>query len=167
MVFLLKKAVQEYQNADPISKQKCGIYFVELLCDIAKTTKTEKETKISKMQDILDSRIKLYIEKNISQKIALGDIAEAIGKNANYLNQVFKKKNNMPIISYINLVKMKKVASYISSGNMTLKEVAKEVGITDTSYLSRLFKKKMGMSISEFKNCSADITFTLNDLDKI
>ena len=57
----------------------------------------------------------------------------------------------MSIISYVNLVKMKKVAALLASEKLTLKEVAFEVGITDTSYLSRLFKAKMGMTISDFK----------------
>ncbi len=167
LVALLNKAIQEYQSADRISRQKCSALYLELLCELARSAQIKNTVKISKTQDVLDSRIKIYIQKNISQKITLTDIAEAIGKNANYLNQVFKRKNNISIMSYVNLMKMKKVAALIISEKMTLKEVAMEVGITDTSYLSRLFKSKMGMTISEFKANSADFTFSLNDLDKI
>lgn len=167
LVALLNKAIAEYQNPDMGSRQKCGALCAELLCDLARCTTTKKTSKTSKVQDVLDSRIKMYVQKNVGQKITLTDVAEAIGKNANYLNQVFKKKNNMSIISYVNLIKIKKVAELLMSEKATLKEAAMEVGITDTGYLSRLFKAKMGMTISEFKTNSADYTFTLNDLDKI
>ncbi len=167
LVTLLNKAILEYQNPDSISRQKCGVLYAELLCDLARCTSAKDAVKSSRTQDVLDSRIKMYIQKNVGQKITLADVADAIGKNANYLNQVFKKKNNMSIISYVNLVKMKKVAALLASEKITLKEAALEVGITDTSYLSRLFKAKMGMTISEFKANSVDYTFSLNDFDKI
>ena len=167
LLTLLNKAISEYQNPDEISRQKCGILYAELLCDLARCTQAEKDTKSSRTQDVLDSRIKIYIQKNLHQKITLADVADATGKNANYLNQVFKKKNNMSIISYANLIKMKHVATLLVSEKVTIKDAAAEVGITDISYLSRLFKSKMGMTISEFKSNSADYTFSLNDLDKI
>ncbi len=167
LVALLNKAISEYQNPNRISRQKCGALYAELICDLARLTPQKKASKTSRVQDVLDSRIKMYVQKNVGQKITLTDVAEAIGKNANYLNQVFKKKNNMSIISYVNLVKMKKVAALLVSEGITLKEAALEVGITDTGYLSRLFKAKMGMTTSEFKTNSADFTFTLNDLNKI
>lgn len=167
LVALLNKAISEYQDPDSISRQKCGILYAELLCELARCSVPDKAAKVSRMQDVLDNRIKLYIQKNVSQKITLSDVADAIGKNANYLNQVFKKKNNMSIISYANLVKMKKVAALLVSEKVTVKEAASEVGITDTSYLSRLFKAKMGMTISDFKANSVDYTFSLNDHNKI
>ncbi len=159
--------IGEYQKGTPLSKKKCGAMFAALLCDIANAAQNTTVLSTGKAAEILDQRIKLYIAKNLSQKISLSDIAEAVGKNGNYLNQVFSKKNHMSIISYVNLAKMKHVASLLTSHKLTLKEAAKEVGITDTSYLSRLFKEKMGMTISEFKSNSVDYTFSLNDMDKI
>ncbi len=163
----LNAIIAEYQQGDSLSKKKCGAMFASLLCDIAAASQKTMPQTSGKAAEILDRRIKLYIEKNLNQKISLSDIAEAVGKNGNYLNQVFSKKNHLSIISYVNLAKMKHVASLLTSHKLTLKEAAKEVGITDTSYLSRLFKEKMGMTISEFKSNSVDYTFSLNDMDKI
>jgi len=117
--------------------------------------------------DILDSRIKKYIAKNLDQKIKLSDLAESLGRNPNYLNQVFKQKNHMSIISYVNDLKMSRVAQLITDEKVSVKQAAREVGITDASYASRLFHKTMGMTISEFKSNSVDFTFSLNDFEKI
>lgn len=163
----LNNIIRENQKSDSISRYKCASLVMQLLCDIARASEEGIGAKSSASADILDSRVKKYIENHIGQKICLADISECIGKNANYLNQVFKRKNNMSIISYVNLIKMKKVASLIIDNAMTLKEAGEMVGIGDESYLSRLFKSTMGMTISEYKENSADYLSALIDFKKV
>lgn len=159
---LLHEAINEYQKADATSRIKCGVLMAQLICELSgKSEQSEKKT--NEKADTLDSRIKKYIEKNIASKILLQDIGDAMGKNPNYLNQFFKKRNNMSIISYINLEKMKKVAVLISDNGLSVKNAAKEVGISDVNYLSRLFKQKMGMSVSQYKLSSVDYSYSLNN----
>ncbi len=167
MLHLLNSIIKEHQNADAISKYKCGAKLIEFLCEASLTTQTEEASQFGKSALILDRRIKKYIEKSIRQKITLADIAICLGKNPNYLNQVFQRINNTSIISYVNLMKMKYAAKLIEETGLSLKEIAGEVGIGDVSYLSRLFKAKMGMTISEFRTNSVYKTFSLNDKERI
>ncbi len=167
MAKLLYKAISMYHKNDSISKLKCGSLVAQLLCELGEAASVSEEKQTGKKTEIMDNRIKSYIEKNLNSKINLSDIGEVMGKNANYLNQVFKRINHMSIISYANLMKMKKVAELIVDKGYTVKDAAKEVGIKDVNYLSRLFKQKMGMSISDFRDNSADYTFDFTDKDKI
>lgn len=165
----LNEIIREHQQCSSIGKIKCGLWVLELLCDIADAAakQTAVSTKVSQKIDVLDSKIKRYIEKNLDKKITLADVAECTGKNPNYLNQVFQRKNNMSIISYANLQKMKRGAVLIGEKGLSVKEAAKSVGITDVNYFSRLFRKKMGMSVSEYKDSSVDYAFSLIDFEKI
>ncbi len=167
MAKLLYEAISLYQENEPLSKIKSGTLVARLLCELCEVSKDSDTKKKGKRAEIIDARIKKYIEKNIHTKILLTDIADALGKNANYLNQVFSKINNMSIISYVNLAKMKKVAVLLIDKGYTAKEAAKEVGINDVNYLSRIFKQKMGMSISDYKSASVDYTFSLADKERI
>lgn len=167
MLQLLNSIINEYQNADVVSKCRCGAKFIEFLCEASQSTQPEKTAHSGKTALILDGRIKKYIEKSITQKITLEDIAVCLGKNPNYLNQVFQKINNTSIISYVNLLKMKYAAKLIEDTDLSLKEIAEKIGIGDVSYLSRLFKAKMGMTISEFRTNSVYNTFSLNDNERI
>ncbi len=157
---LLYEAIEEYQRANYLSSVKCGTIMARLLCELAENFDTPLKPT-SEKTNILDDRIKKYIEKNISSKILLQDIGDALCKNANYLNQVFKKKNGVSIISYANLEKMKKAAVLIADKGYNIKDAAKEVGINDVNYFSRVFKQKMGMSVMQYKASSVDITFPL------
>ncbi len=161
---LLCDGIKIHQNSGYIGKTQSGIRFLYLLCELARIS-NKKGT--NEKDNILDMRIKKYIEKNLSRKITLSVIAENIGKNPNYLNQVFRKSNNMSIISYVNLMKMKKAASLIANEQKSLKEAAQAVGIHDINYFSRLFGIKMGMTVSEFKSNLIDNTYFLCDLDEV
>ena len=163
---LIYEAINEYQKPDNGGNIKCGAIVAQLICELSQSSDTLKE-KSGEKAGILDRRIKKYIEKNLGSKILLQDIGEALGKNANYLNQVFKKKNGLSIISYVNLEKMKKAAVLIGDEGCSTKEAANAVGISDINYFSRLFKQKMGMSVSGYKSSSADFTFSLADKEKI
>lgn len=163
---LLYEAINEYQKTDSTSRIKCGSIVAQIICELS-GSHTLEDMPSSEKSNMLDERIKKYIEKNISSKILLQDIGDALGKNANYLNQFFKKKNDISIISYVNLEKMKKVALLIGDKGLSVKDAAKEVGIGDVNYLSRLFKQKMGMSVSQYKSASVDYTFSLADKEKI
>lgn len=167
MVRLLNSIIKEYQNDDTLSRNKCGALFAQLLCEAADTLNIKVSNHISSTAEVLDRRIKKYIDKSINEKITLSDIAICLGKNANYLNQVFRKKNGMSIISYVNQMKIKRAAVLITEENLSLKEAAEKIGISDANYLSRLFKTKMGMTVSEFKSNSVYNTFGLNDWEKI
>lgn len=167
MASLLYEAISMYQKNDSVNRLKCGLIVARLLCELCETAKTAPQKNIGKKREIIDSRIKAYIEKNLNSRITLSDIGDALGKNPNYLNQVFKKENHMSIVSYANLMKMRKVAELIVDKGYTAKDAAKEVGIIDANYLSRLFKQKMGMNISDYRDNSADYTFELADHKKI
>lgn len=164
---LLNLIIKEYQSSDGISSYKCGALVTELLCDIARASKNLVYSDKKSVTDVLSAKIKKYIQNNLDKKITLSDIAECTGKNPNYINQVFQQKNNMPIIKYVNLMKMKRVASLIIDNKLTLKEAAKEVGISDGNYISRLFKSTMGMTVSEYKEYSADNSVSFSDFEKI
>lgn len=164
---ILNLIISEHNKPDDVSRYKEGALVIQLLCDIAGAAKRQSEGCENSITDILDSRIKKYLDKSIAQKITLGDVAESIGKTANYLNQVFMQKNKVPIIRYLNTIRIKKAAELIMNEDMPLKSVAASVGISDQNYLSRLFKQVMGMTISEYRLHSADYTFPLTDHSKI
>lgn len=52
---------------------------------------------------------------------------------------------------YITMIRMRQAGRMLENGNLTLKEVALACGYTDPFYFSRVFKKQMGLSPSDYK----------------
>ena len=96
-------------------------------------------------------RAKAYISENISRRLTVGDVAGAIGVSKNYLTNVFSNTEGIPLMEYINRSKLSYMMILIRRYGYTLAQAGKHVGFTDVNYISRIFKRYYGMTITEYK----------------
>ena len=96
-------------------------------------------------------KAKEYISQHIDQRIALDDIAEYIGINKNYLTNIFSACEQMHISEYINRIKLNHMIELIFKYNYSIKHAGEAVGFYDVNYISRIFKKYHGITISEYR----------------
>ena len=96
-------------------------------------------------------RAKAYISENISQRLTVSDVASAIGVSKNYLTNVFSSTEGLPLMEYINRSKLSYMMVLIRRYGYTLAQAGKHVGFTDVNYISRIFKRYYGMTVTEYK----------------
>lgn len=96
-------------------------------------------------------RAKAYISQNISRRLTVGDVAGAIGVSKNYLTNVFSSSEGVPLMEYINRSKLSYMMVLIRRYGYTLAQAGKHVGFTDVNYISRIFKRYYGMTVTEYK----------------
>lgn len=96
-------------------------------------------------------RAKAYISENISQRLSVSDVASAIGVSKNYLTNVFSNTEGIPLMEYINRSKLSYMMILIRRYGYTLAQAGKHVGFTDVNYISRIFKRYYGMTVTEYK----------------
>lgn len=53
---------------------------------------------------------------------------------------------------YLNDLRMAKAVELLKDISINIKEISERVGYRDANYFTRIFKKKMGMTPSEFRN---------------
>ena len=91
-----------------------------------------------------------YIEGNYMHRLTLSSISANVSLSSSYLCRVFKSEVGTSITSYLNNLRIRKAATMIKDNRLSLKEISTMVGINDQLYFSRLFKKCMGISPSEY-----------------
>lgn len=96
-------------------------------------------------------RAKAYISENISRRLTVSDVASAIGVSKNYLTNVFSGTEGIPLMEYINRSKLSYMMVLIRRYGYTLSQAGKHVGFTDVNYISRIFKRYYGMTVTEYK----------------
>lgn len=97
------------------------------------------------------ARAKAYISQNIDRRITVAEIAEAIGVSKNYLTNVFSSSEGIPLTEYINRSKLSYMMILVRRYGYTLAQAGKHVGFTDVNYISRIFKRYYGMTVTEYK----------------
>ena len=83
-------------------------------------------------------------------RLTLASISANVNLSSSYLCSVFKSEVGISITSYLNNLRIRKAATLIKEQALSLKEISAMVGIDDQLYFSRLFKKCMGISPSEY-----------------
>ncbi len=97
----------------------------------------------------IDSAI-LFIKNNYKEDISLLDIASHVGINESYISSLFKEKTNYCFLEYLMGYRIKKAMELFRSHKLRINEVARESGFQHMSYFSRIFRKHVGVSPSQY-----------------
>jgi AraC-like DNA-binding protein len=92
------------------------------------------------------------IEANPFREYSLASLSAECKVSTSTLSRLFKKYLNSSPVDYIISLRLKQVQRLLSISDMSLKEIAAECGYKSQTFLSRAFKKKFGMSPSQFRN---------------
>ncbi len=96
-------------------------------------------------------RAKTFISENIDRKLTVSDVAAAVGVSKNYLTNVFSAGEGIPLMEYINRRKLSYMIELIRRYHYTLSQAGEHVGFTDANYVSRIFKRYYGMTLTEYR----------------
>ncbi|WP_167858958.1 helix-turn-helix transcriptional regulator [Paenibacillus cymbidii] len=99
-------------------------------------------------------RIVNHLEESYMQPNSKETIEQAIGRNYEYICQVFKKYAGISVVTYIHQLRIQRAKFLLHAGPCSLQEVAEAVGFQDTFYFSRVFKKLEGLAPSAYREAN-------------
>ena len=97
------------------------------------------------------ARAKWMISKRYNQDISLQELADMLNMNPGYLSSLFKKKTGISFVQYLTNYRMKKAVEMLRTTENSVEEIAEKVGYQNANYFIKVFKKTVGMTISEFR----------------
>lgn len=92
-----------------------------------------------------------YLNENYSLEIRRDRIEELIGRNYEYLCQVFKKYAGITIFTYVHHLRIQRAKHLLQNSGLEIRLIAESVGFQDPYYFSRLFKRFENCSPTEFR----------------
>lgn len=96
-------------------------------------------------------QIEQYIEQNYKSKVTLSDMAVALHANGSYLSRLYKNKTGKNLFDAILDRRMEAAKEYLIHTDMMTYEISEAVGIEDSGYFSKMFKRKTGFSPKEYR----------------
>lgn len=92
-----------------------------------------------------------YIQEHYSEPITLKEVAESAYVSMCYISRMFRKELGRNFVDYLNGVRLDKAKKLLKDPRYKTYEVAEKVGIPDAHYFSRLFKKVVGLTPTEYR----------------
>ncbi|MDD6362842.1 MAG: AraC family transcriptional regulator [Lachnospiraceae bacterium] len=118
--------------------------MIRKYCDLINQQNLDGYSKI--IRDVI-----LRIRTSLHEDLSLSILAAEMNLNASYLSSRFSRETGMKLTEYINRSRIEASLPYMNDPEIPIKEILPEIGIYDLNYFSRLFRRYIGMSPTEYQ----------------
>jgi two-component system, response regulator YesN len=138
-----EKALGMFDTLEEVKKYTTSIYtgVIERIMEMRK----RKDRK-------LVEAVKEFVQKHYCEEITLKRLAEAVYANASYICDLFKSQTGENFVEYLTRLRIEKAKSLLKDVRIKTYEVGQLVGYPDATYFSKVFKKMVGVTPSEYRN---------------
>lgn len=91
-----------------------------------------------------------YIHAHLDQNIALADLANVAHLSEFHFARLFKQTTGLPPYQFVIHQRVERAKRLIAAGELSLAQIAREVGFSDQSQLNRHFKRLVGVTPKRF-----------------
>ncbi len=96
-------------------------------------------------------QIKQYIMKHSHEDISLDALGRKVGLSPIYISKMFKEKLGVNYIDFLTECRIEKAKKLMANPDKSLKEITFEVGYHEPNYFSKVFKKMVALSPTEYR----------------
>ena len=119
------------------------VMFVEQVCNM--------NAEMGKQYSQLVQKIMEQVAMDLTQPLTLQYFSDRLNVNSSYLSNLFRQQTGVTITEYVTDKRITHAATLLAFTRNPIKTVAKQVGISDVQYFSRLFKRRMEMTPSQYR----------------
>ena len=147
---LLDEIYRIADSADYIRDMKINEKLGSLLTMImSKSWHPENSKQALKRQEI--GSIKAWLDEHYKEKIMLDELAKQFFIDKFYLSKIFKEKYGITINAYVSQKRITSAKRMLRFSDKTIEQIGCAIGINDTNYFTRLFRKIEGITPGECK----------------
>lgn len=102
-------------------------------------------------QAALAQSARQYIDAHYTEKFSLKELAGALFVDGSYLERVFKRETGSTLLWYHNYVRCEEAKRLLEDPSLPVAWIADQVGDGSPSHFSRIFRKYIGCSPTEYR----------------
>lgn len=142
-LFTGEYSYNDYMNSfKDVESLKKGISFIKNAIASAASSEPSKDV----IQQAVD-----YILANLSQDLSVKDVANHVNFNPEYFSRLFKKETGENVKNYILRVKVDAAKDLLGNPNIPISMVATELGYSNFSHFTQMFRKHESITPSEYR----------------
>lgn len=100
-------------------------------------------------------RARRYVADHYMEKISVTTISDYFELNASYFSHLFMKETGQHFSDFVLEFRIHKAMELLTMSNLSVREIAENVGYPDQRYFSRMFRKVMSKNPTEFRKNSS------------
>ncbi|MCJ8014112.1 response regulator [Paenibacillus sp. KQZ6P-2] len=156
--FTYAQQVIRYGGYGYLLKPLDEVLLEEMLDDLAAILKREEHGRkqdlcleSTRAEKSIVEKAKLFAKQNMHKAISLEEVADYVNISKNYFCNMFKNETGLTFWDFLTILRVEKAKELLRT-EMKNYEIALMVGYEDAGYLSKVFRKIIGMTPSEYRN---------------
>ena len=146
---LFRKIIQELQLCRYGYEDYIASLFNDILLLVDRQQHEQKKATGNVQEQI--EHAAAYFNENYNTKISIDDYAESLHISTNWFIHNFKQYAGMSPAQYILSLRMVNAQSLLERTTYNIKEISEIVGYENPLYFSRVFKKEIGKSPTQYR----------------
>lgn len=98
------------------------------------------------------TQFSVWLSHHYMQDISLDQAAEAMGMSSFYFSRYFRTAYNQTFIEYLTEYRIQQAVRLLEETTIPVREIAFRVGYADAGYFSKVFKRHVGVTPSDYRN---------------
>lgn len=94
---------------------------------------------------------KRYVMNHIGEKVGMDEMARRLGLNPTHFSRLFKIETGLTYIEFVTKLKMERAQELLNQTNITIVDIAEQLGYDNVSYFIKLFRNFSGMTPVEYR----------------
>ncbi|HVM72301.1 MAG TPA: substrate-binding domain-containing protein [Anaerolineales bacterium] len=102
--------------------------------------------KLSSEAQRITRKAMAYIHEHYTDPIGREDVAHYAGVSEGYLSRCFTQETGLSLIHYVARYRIQQAKQLLNTTDMSITDIAMEIGFSDSNYFSRAFRREVGVS---------------------
>lgn len=148
----LQKLIDLYTASESLfTAANVNVALMNLMLYILDHTEPVHEYKEPQLQNSYVAYALNYIHEHYTTKILQEDIAMQLQISVRYLSKIFKSYMGVTLSNYINIYRINCSIELMQNTNLTLTEIALQVGFKDSQHYSKVFMNVINETPSQYR----------------
>ena len=148
----LDKLIELYTSSNSLfTAANLNVALINLMLYILDHTEPVHEYTEPQLQNSYIAYTLNYIQKHYTTKILQEDIALQLHISIRYLSKLFKSYMGVTLSNYINIYRINRSIKLMQDTDLTLTEIALQVGFKDSQHYSKVFMNIINATPSHYR----------------
>ncbi|MDQ8737317.1 AraC family transcriptional regulator [Paenibacillus sp. LHD-38] len=152
---LIEEMFQEYKGKEPWRRTMLQVKLKEILvCFDRYRRKAAPSTAVSKLASRSSASIWPiihYIHRHYQDELALSDLASRFSLSVSRISEVIKQTTGQTFVHFLHDLRLRHACSLLVSTDMSVAEIALEVGYGSYKTFSRIFRETKGVVPKDYR----------------
>lgn len=148
----IRKLIDLHTSSDSLfTAANINVSLMNLMLYILDHTEPVHEYAKPQLQNSYVAYALNYIQEHYTTKILQEDIAQQLQISVRYLSKIFKSYMGVTLSNYITIYRVNRSIALMQSTDLTLTEIALQVGFRDSQQYSKVFMSVINATPSQYR----------------